>query len=203
MRTIMDELSKCGIRTRSEDEISTLASCRTPGRPGPPLVPVGPSDVAPGSVMRVWHEILNQWATGWLEVLFVVGDRIGMRDAAGNSTARYVSDTVPTAWRHPDFGPVRLLATSADASHDAAVTAGAKPPLTMGRRDVVPKTGRWGRCKACGLHVELPNAKEVVWDWDDVYAHAYYCPNCYTPANIYMGQLIGADTKHMVDQIPK
>lgn len=198
---ILDELLKCGIRTRSEEELKTLVSFLTPNRPGPPLVSVGPNDIAPGSVIRVWHDMLNQWATGWLEVLFVVDDMIGMRDAAGGYTVRSISDTARYSWRHPDFGPARLLATMAEATDKGKAKKEAKPILTTGTRVAVKKAGRWGRCEACGAYVELPNAKEVVWDWDGVDAHAYYCHNCYAPNNIYMGRLTGADSQPIIDQI--
>ena len=79
MGAVLDELLKHGITTRSEAELRTLASYSTPSWPGPPLIRVSAKDLAPGMVLRVWHDILNKWATGWLEVLFIADDRIGMR----------------------------------------------------------------------------------------------------------------------------
>jgi HEAT repeat protein len=71
--------------------------------PGPPLLAVRKkAELQPGQVIRIWHDILNTWATDWLEVLDVVGEFVvlgSIRD--GGFKVRYVSDTVP-CWRHPD-----------------------------------------------------------------------------------------------------
>lgn len=201
IEAILKELSNSGIGTRREYELGVLQSFHTPSRPGSPLVCTENNDIAPGCVIRVWHDMLNQWATGWLEVLFVIDDQIAMRDAAGGYTTRAISDTAGLAWRHPDFGPARIDANSVAQQGQSTQSVTKNPSLTMGIRQVEPKEGRWGRCKDCGAYVELTDAKEVVWDWDGVYAHAYYCKKCHDPNSIYIGTLVGSDKEHIIDQI--
>jgi HEAT repeat protein len=71
--------------------------------PGPPLLAVKKkAELQPGQVIRIWHDILNTWATDWLEVLDLISELVVLRNIRdGGFKVRGVSDTVP-CWRHPD-----------------------------------------------------------------------------------------------------
>lgn len=58
-------------------------------------------DLHVGNIIRIWHEYLNQWATGWLLVEEFLGEQIVFFDYNTNDrTTRYVSDSIP-CWRDP------------------------------------------------------------------------------------------------------
>ena len=54
------------------------------------------ADLAPGDYIRIWHDILNRWATGWLKVIEIIDDLIVLKDVeSGEVKVRGVSDSVP------------------------------------------------------------------------------------------------------------
>jgi HEAT repeat protein len=58
-------------------------------------------DLYVGDIIRIWHELLNQWATGWLLVEELLEMRIVFWDYEANDhTTRHVSDSIP-CWRDP------------------------------------------------------------------------------------------------------
>lgn len=75
--------------------------------PGSPLVQISKvDDLSVGDIVRLWHDILGQWATGWLEVRGIVGSLVVFRDrGTGSYETRARSDIEdwepPPLWRAP------------------------------------------------------------------------------------------------------
>lgn len=56
-------------------------------------------DLHVGNIIRIWHESMNQWATGWLLVEEFLGSQIVFWDYEANDhTTRHLSDSIP-CWR--------------------------------------------------------------------------------------------------------
>jgi hypothetical protein len=104
---VKDAAALAAVRLRLGGKDTYLAAGWKPserlGSPGPPLLAVRTkTELQPGQVIRIWHDILNTWATDWLEVLDIVGKLLILRNVRdGGFKVRGVSDSVP-CWRHPD-----------------------------------------------------------------------------------------------------
>lgn len=94
-------------------------------RPGEVMTKVvSESDLAPGAVIRVWHEYLHQWIPGWwMEVVRIAEGRVHLKDLkSGEETKRYPEDTIGSAWKHPAPDRLKLLGERAKAGRDAALS---------------------------------------------------------------------------------
>ncbi len=89
---------------RDEELVEILAAPSSLDRSAPLEHVKTADDLKVGDVIRVWHDYLNKWATGWLEVmrLHAPSDRVCLRSLPGKElVTRGILDTVGSAWRWP------------------------------------------------------------------------------------------------------
>jgi len=101
--TILIRLGR--LTPRRDEELSPiLAAPSTLDRSAPLELVKTADDLKVGDVIRVWHDYLGKWATGWMEVmrLHAPSGRACLRRLPENELiTRYISDTVGSAWRWP------------------------------------------------------------------------------------------------------
>jgi HEAT repeat protein len=101
--TILIRLGRLTPR-RDEELAEVLAAPNSLGRSAPLERVKTADDLKVGDVIRVWHDYLEKWATGWLEVmrLHTPSDLVCLRSLPGNELiTRGIADTVGSAWRWP------------------------------------------------------------------------------------------------------
>lgn len=93
------------ITPRSDEELSAVLAAPSALDRSAPLEQVKTvDDLKVGDVIRVWHDYLDRWATGWLEVMQVAGkvDLVCLRQLTGKEIiVRGLAETVGSAWRWP------------------------------------------------------------------------------------------------------
>jgi HEAT repeat protein len=101
--TILIRLGR--LSPRSDEELyPILAAPSALDRAAPLELVKTADDLKVGDVIRVWHDYLGNWATGWLEVmrLHAPSDQVCLRRLPGNGLiTRGIRDTVGSAWRWP------------------------------------------------------------------------------------------------------
>jgi hypothetical protein len=95
-----------------EERLERLFDFTVAEGPSPQHKPVrGEDDLHVGDVIRIWHEMMENWIPGWwMEVVQIEGRKVQLRDLmSGEMKSRHIGDTVSNAYKHPEPKAARLI----------------------------------------------------------------------------------------------